>query len=161
MKLFYTDGQTDSRAFLAAALLRCGISGPDVRRTPNGKPYLADKALRFSLTHTDSFTAVALSPQEVGIDAERKKPRNIRTVLSRLTPAEREEDFLRLWTAKEAYVKYRGGTLAGMLPRLTYARGVLEENGAPVRVGLFHFELCGCVVCVCSEEETKPEPIRL
>ncbi len=150
MVIYYTTEKTESGEFLKKVLKRHGVTS-QVLYTPNGKPYLA-AGIKFSLADTDGLIAVAVGGQEVGLDAERRRPRNIAAVLSRLTPAEKEEDFFELWTAKEAYVKYLGGTLARLLPLLEYKKGVLYCKDAPADVFLNHIDLEGCTVCVCTAE---------
>ena len=99
-------------------------------RGENGKPAFADSALpRFSATHSGRVAMLAVVPSsaEVGLDYEsfREKPRpNFEALLNRIAgsdekayvrvailPREREERFLRLWTAKEAVLKYLGAGL--------------------------------------------------
>lgn len=161
MKIFFTPDPVDSAVFLRRALALYGIDSPDIRRTPRGKPYLADGRVKFSLTHTDGLAAVAVGASETGIDAERRKPRKLNALLSRLTPAERNEDFYELWTAKEAYVKYCGGTLADMLFRLEYKEGRLYRDGAAVPCAFSRFELEGCAVCLCTERAEETTLIRI
>lgn len=161
MKLFFTTAPVPSGEFLLRILALEGIRTPLILRTPNGKPYLRSGELQFNLTHTDGLTAAAAGAVPVGLDAERRKPRKTEAVLRRLTPEERREDFYRLWTAKEAYIKYRGGTAAQMLPRLTYENGLLLNCGQPVSCALTRFEIEGCEVCVCTERKEKFELLRL
>ncbi len=156
MKIYYT--RTPAEGFLREALAR-EYDGPiRLLRTNRGKPYLPEAdAPKFSLTHTDGLLAVAIGPREVGLDAEKRAPRNVQAVLARLTPAERREDFFALWTAKESFIKYCGNTLAVMYRRLVYADGVLLLDGIPQAVSLQHFELAGCTLCLCTAapEETN------
>ena len=161
MVIYYTAERGGSGEFLQQVLqkvLKRQGGASQVLRTKNGKPYLEKGECEFSLTDTDGLVAVAVGAQTVGLDAERRKPRKLDAILSRLTPAERADDFFELWTAKEAYVKYLGGTLAGILPHLEYKKGVLYFKDAPVDVQLKHFELEGCTVCLCTAQE---EPFTL
>ena len=162
MKIYYTRAPVESGAFLENVLAR-EYGGPaKLVRTADGKPYLdAPGAPKFSLTHTEGLTAVAIGPCEVGLDAEKKRPRNIRAVLARCTLAEQREDFLTLWTAKESYVKFRGATLASLYRHLVYADGVLYEDGSPLPLSLCHFGLAGCILCLCTAEPVEVTPIEL
>lgn len=158
MKLFYTTAPTDSRAFTAKILREYyGIAAPEFQQTEHGKPCLLNAPLFFNLSHSGNITALAIAKQEVGLDIQERTERAFPAALSRLTPAERAEDFFALWTAKEAYIKYKGGSLAKMLSALEYCGGVLYENGAPVNAHLLRFELKDCAACVCSarSEEVK------
>ena len=97
-------------------------------------------------------TFAAFSDADVGLDAEwRGRPIPL-AVLRRLSEAEREEDFFRLWTAKEAFVKYLGGSLATLLPALRFERGVLLHNNAPVNATLAFYEQAGCTIAVCTAQ---------
>lgn len=85
----------------------------------NGKPYLKDyQNIYFSISHSGSFVACAISKYPVGIDIEDiKRPSKNnwkKVVLSRFfSKEERDEllslnsysDFLRCWTFKEAMAK--------------------------------------------------------
>ena len=92
---------------------------PLVERGEKGKPFFPGHPDRyFSLSHTDGFALCALSDEgEVGVDIERVKER--RENLPRYVMSEEEferwdgtwGDFFRVWTLKEAYAKYRGGSI--------------------------------------------------
>lgn len=154
--LYYTTEPTDSRAFLthvlesyygvrnAAQRLQAGL---------HGKPYLKDVPVRFNLSHSGPLTAVAVGRRDVGLDVQQRDKKTHGTLSARLTPAEREEDLFRLWTAKEAYIKYCGGSLAAMLNKLKFEDGILTEDGCPTDAFLWFGELEGCTVCICTERE--------
>ncbi len=147
-------------AFLQEAFRRENIPLPSpLPRTASGKPVLPDGF--FSLTHSGNFLAVAIGKEPVGLDAERRTARKTDAISKRLTEEERKEDLLELWTAKEAFVKYRGGTLARLLPRLVYTNGTLCSDNKLLPVVCKHFELEGCVLCLCTEKAEDPTPIRL
>lgn len=156
MDVYYTTEKTDG-GFLRTVLALCGADG-EIARGAHGKPHLKAGGLEFNLTHTLGFAAVAVSRRPVGLDAERVRPRKIDALVSRLRPSERQEDFFELWTAKEAYVKYLGGSLAELLPLLVYKKGVLYRENAPLNVFLKHFSAEGCTLCVCAAAE---EPVNL
>lgn len=102
-----------------------GVDESDILITnlPSGKPVAEVKGneVFVSLTHSGNFVACALSNNPVGIDLEVKRYFNPR-VLKALCDAEREfvakskdeaTAFLKIWTAKEAYLKMTGEGLAG------------------------------------------------
>lgn len=157
--IYYTTKEINSRAFLARILEEFYGVRDAARRLQtgqHGKPYLKDVPVRFNLSHSGALTAVAAGRHEVGLDLQRRDRAPHDALLARLSAAEREEDFFRLWTAKEAYIKYLGSSLAAMLPRLTFEGGTLLEDGAPVPAHLTFDELEGCTLCMCTE---KPERI--
>ena len=151
--VFYTTKPVPSEAFVARILQeRYGIFAPKFTRNAHGKPSLCGAPPFFSLSHTGGRTFAAFSDADVGLDAEwRGRPLPL-AVLRRLSEAEREEDFFRLWTAKEAYVKYLGGSLAVLLPALRFERGVLLHNNAPVNATLAFYEQAGCTIAVCTAQ---------
>ncbi len=160
MVIYFTTEKAESGEFLKNVLLMHGARSPILLET-NGKPYLGGGEAEFSLTHTEGLTAAAVGLRRVGIDAENRRRRKTDSVVSRLLPYEREEDFFELWTAKEAYVKYLGGTLAHLLPDLSYKKGALLYKGARLDVFLKHFELADCTCCVCTEQEEDVAFVRL
>lgn len=90
---------------------------------PSGKPvaYVDGKEVFVSITHSGDFVAAAVSDTSVGIDLEVKKELkpSVFKALSKeeLEYAEKSKDknhtFLRIWTAKEAYLKLTGEGLKG------------------------------------------------
>ena len=88
---------------------------PEILRDIYGKPYLKDSELCFNISHSGEYLAIAISESPVGIDIQKEK--NIREGMYRkvvqpmerpLIGAERQKDFLRLWTLKESFVKAEG-----------------------------------------------------
>ena len=112
-----------------------------------GKPCLAAGAgPRFNLSHAGDLVVIAVAPREVGVDVEVVAAglasleaipvactRSEAAALDRLDPSDRAAAFLRLWTAKEAYLKGRGVGLAVAPDRVEVG---VEEPGrlAPVRL---------------------------
>ena len=79
--------------------------------TPEGKPLLEGQCI--SITHSQDFVMIALSPRPIGIDIERCTPRILR-LASRFTPWQAPSDmdeltqiraYTQLWTIKEALYK--------------------------------------------------------
>lgn len=96
---------------------------PQILCTDRGKPYFADSAVHFSISHTKTRVFCALSDRPVGIDAE-ELDRNIDLRLAEkiLSPAERVQyekaqdkrtALLQFWVLKEAFVKCTGEGLRG------------------------------------------------
>ena len=128
MRIYYekTDDALRAGALhdAAYALLRrvlsedFGVASADIRKTPEGKPYLADGRVRFSLSHTKGLVCCAVSADgEVGIDSERIRPVSLRAAERVCTERELrdirasedpESRFLVYWTLKESISKKRG-----------------------------------------------------
>ena len=111
------DGQSGHEAvyrLLAQAV--CPL--PEIRKTPQGKPFFVDSELHFSLSHTKKHAFCAISSGNIGIDAEEiSRTIDLRLAEKILSPAEKrrfdEADdkpvaLLRLWVLKEAYGKLTG-----------------------------------------------------
>lgn len=89
----------------------------------HGKPYIKGGGAQFSVSHTKGAVCVALSDSEteIGVDIERKD-RRISEKLKERTLSKNElaklvtdEDFLRMWVQKEAFLKRTGIGLTTMI----------------------------------------------
>ena len=95
---------------LVSAYLKRKYAG-EWRVSEAGKPIAEGKC--FNVSHTDGLVAIALADADVGIDAERIRDADDETRAFILSPEEKallvtNEDFFRLWTAKESLVKADG-----------------------------------------------------
>ena len=82
-----------------------------------GKPSLSNIPIHFSLSHCRNAVACAVSDHNIGIDVESIMPYNPDVARRVCTPAElemlekstnKDVDFIKLWTMKEAISKYKG-----------------------------------------------------
>jgi 4'-phosphopantetheinyl transferase len=108
----------------------------------NGKPYLQDSAVFFSLSHAGEWAACAICDCEIGIDVERlsrfdgQEQRMGRIAERILTPQELKlwqsarsgEALVRLWTQKESYIKYTGEGLACDLSGIDTLQGLFFQH---------------------------------
>ena len=105
-----------------------GVSASEVEiaHDEKGKPYWKGGALSVSLSHSGGYVAVAVGRGDVGVDVERRrKPASAvakrwfrpeeNALLESLSEPERARLFFRLWTMKEAALKYLGEGLSGGL----------------------------------------------
>jgi 4'-phosphopantetheinyl transferase len=109
---------------LVGLLARRLPRGVSIARTPSGRPYVVgDASPEISLAHSGRCVICAASPMSVGIDVELLRPLSEAMTRELLGPAvrdggsslpepERSRRALRLWTAKEAYLKLTGSGLA-------------------------------------------------
>lgn len=107
------------------------------RDSDNGKPYFKDTSMpHFSLAHSCGICAAVTADAEVGIDIELIRPVPHRNEMTerfftedekqRLRESDTDENFLLIWTQKEALVKMRGDSLACSLGKpLPHANRVL------------------------------------
>lgn len=108
---------------LAKLAERAGASPRELvlRRNENGKPYFEDSKLKFSISHSGEYVAVALSDEcDVGIDMETadidgsKAIKMAKRFFTEKEQAEIERDpslFRDIWRKKEATAKCLGVTL--------------------------------------------------
>ena len=80
----------------------------------NEKPYI-DENIHFNISHSSNFIVVIIGNSNCGIDVEKINNRKLskRLINTILSPKEKteiknEEDLIRLWTIKEAYLKKKG-----------------------------------------------------
>ena len=139
------------------ALLSKHIPIPfEILRTENGKPYIEGNPLCFSISHSRNKAVVAISESPVGVDFETFTGKPREAVLKKFTEREQSEidcerEFLRHWTAREAYIKLKGLTLAKTYKRLEFYGGNLYLNGVYVGVNLDFYEKEGGIIAVCTE----------
>lgn len=141
------DGHTVGRELLARL---CGGQLPEIRVTEQGKPYFADSALHFSISHTKNHAFCCISDQNIGIDAEeadrRVSPALAGKVLSETEKAryaaapDKNSALLRLWVLKEAYAKLLGKGLGNYLYRTDF-----DPNDPRILI------IDGCYVAVMKE----------
>jgi phosphopantetheinyl transferase (holo-ACP synthase) len=91
-----------------------------------GKPFWKGSSFFVSLSHSGGYIAVAVGQDAVGVDVEKKRKAapavakrwfrpEENALLETLSEAERTRMFFRLWTMKEAALKYAGEGLSGGL----------------------------------------------
>lgn len=142
-----------------------------ILRTENGKPYIEGNPLFFSVSHSGSRAVIALCDKPVGVDLERcDAEKNFSHVLARFTEREKEEigesaaAFYKNWTAKEAYIKMIGGTLAHDLTNTEYVNRRICRGASELPVAAMFHSRAG-IYAVCAEgyayEELCKTPLKL
>lgn len=157
------------RQELAALYQRAwGAEMPPLVRAAGGKPRFAAGGLHCSMTHTRQAAFCALSDRPVGLDAE-PLDREISPALAPriLLPEElaRYEEarnpgrtFLAFWVLKEAYVKYTGRGLSGLMEAGPFdlpTRRLRTPAGEGLRFWLLERE--GHLLALCSSLEERPQ----
>jgi len=83
----------------------------------NSKPFVKDNSLFLSISHSNSFVAIAFDKNEIGIDIEMKKPRNYNEILKYFGINNNENidqnEFFKIWTTYEA--EYKSGIQESIL----------------------------------------------
>lgn len=138
-----------------------GYSNPQILRTENGKPYLAQSTLPlfFSISHSDNALFIAFCDENVGLDVEKNnRTVNYLPIIRKFPENEREkikntQDFLRHFTAKESGIKWLGGKLSRDFSSLLFMDGKLyyKDVSLPVQITLHEYN--GFYLTVCSEKD--------
>ena len=135
---------------LRSALLKEGIKHPIFANNEWGKPYLGNhNNVHFSLSHSGHWVVCAISDASVGVDIEH--PRCMDKIALLFPTAQTDDDILRLWTAKEAYLKLTGRGLTVSLNSVSVQLGeppILE--GLPY--ALHEYKLDEYRICLCTAD---------
>ncbi|MEA3504424.1 MAG: 4'-phosphopantetheinyl transferase superfamily protein [Bacteroidota bacterium] len=102
-----------------------------------GKPFLSEKNIHFNISHSGDWVVCSTAQNKVGIDVEKIKKEKLKVAnrffsereidyLSNTSEEKKDEEFTRLWTIKEAYLKFLGTGLTKALNTFTAKK---EENG--------------------------------
>ena len=140
-----------------------------LEENPLGKPHLRDfPNIHFSLSHSGKYAVCAVGDSPLGVDVE--QPRCTMEIARRFfheteLPETEDKDYLlRLWTAKEAFVKALGGGLTIPLNsfrvRLTKTEAMLEQKLSPLPYSLQEFTAGDCRICLCATEPAD-EPVMM
>jgi 4'-phosphopantetheinyl transferase len=128
-----------AHAFLRTLLPRYTDSELTFVETLKGKPELADRAVRFNLSHTRGLVLAGITAAaDLGVDVERMDARDL-DGLARRVYTERERSawrgdpqwFFDHWTLKEAYIKARGLGLSLGLQEFGFVDGEPRLECAP------------------------------
>lgn len=93
----------------------CGID--EIAIGNNGQPYIANSSLHISIAHCEGAVLIGISEQVIGVDLE--PTQNLLDAHHFLHPKETNfssDDFLTIWTIKEAFVKSNFGGFLLMDP---------------------------------------------
>ena len=128
IKLYRSDTSVSSRELLLqAAKELCGCEDAEILLSDSGKPYFVGLDIKFSVSHSGERMIAAVSDREIGADIQIKKPmrdgvarrffteKEQEYVFSAVSLSERQDRFYEIWTKKEAYGKWKGCGLSGVL----------------------------------------------
>ena len=116
-----------------------------------GKPLLPNLPIHFSLSHCKDAVACAVSDHNIGIDVETIVPYNPDVARRVCTAAElemleqsanKDVDFIKLWTVKEAISKYEGMGLS-----LPFCEIKAKKYAVESRI----LDDSNCIISVCSD----------
>ncbi len=172
-KIFYTEASVFPSSTAAIThILRVyfNLEKTVIDKTENGKPFLLNPKARlsFSVSHTREKLFIALSDENVGVDAEMEsRCVNYPLLVKKFPVEERAEisdatDFLRRWTVKESAIKWLGGTIARDLKKISFRQNELRYDGIEIPVYITTRTVEDHILSVCSERDfSTAEVIKL
>ncbi len=120
----------------------------------HGKPYMQHHPVYFNVSHSGDYVALAISENNVGVDIEKLRHNKMRVArrffsekeIKRLQVSDNpDRDFTRLWSLKEAYLKYNGSGLTESLNTFTVMESeqphvfeVFDSAGKRKSIRLYH-----------------------
>ncbi len=138
-----------------------GVTKDDaLKYNEHGKPYLEHGPF-FSISHSRRYSVLAVSENEVGIDIEMHENINQRLIERCFTEEEQtfaklsRENFLKIWTAKEAVLKFSGTGFSYSPKNFSVLPFSEEHEIMGEKLKLFCSEINGTVftVAFCGDEE--------
>lgn len=154
-------------SFCAWLLASYGFKEKRVKNTglsfeKNGKPCLTSGEIFFNISHTDGMSLCAFSKSDIGIDVE--KPREYRVQIERrvLCVDELEKldksqnknaDFFRLWTAKEAYSKFTGQGISIGFSSLNFSFILSGEKAENMPCKFYFTQENGRIISICHNDD--------
>ncbi len=154
------------------ALQRHGIAAEKLSYGPNGKPEAV--GVFFNLSHSGQWAICAIGDGSVGCDVEEIAPvlegiaerfftKNEVEYLNRFDGDQRLEEFFRLWTLKESYMKMTGEGMSLKLDRFEFSMGeqlTVKRDGKPCDCHVKEYDLPGYKLAVCAEEGEFAEVVK-
>ena len=166
-KIFYankSEYSTSEKAVQRALSRHFGIQNAIITKNENGKPFLhvsREANLFFSISHTNNYIFIVFSKNNIGIDAESLTRKvNFLPIIKKFDVDEQEtihstKAFLHHWTAKEAAIKWLGGSIAKDLNNLTFLDNQLYYKGIQLPVFLTFHQFNAHLVALCSENRIE------
>lgn len=173
----------DKRLSLLAGLLLeyalndVGEKSKEVLEGENGKPYLKDGDIYFSISHSGNVAACVVSKYPVGCDVEKVRKVDLKIakrffceqevdeLYSLKNDSDRIDAFFRLWTLKESYVKAVGKGLAIPLNSFSVSLGNPPKIAGEKEEFFFSEITCfdgyKCAVCATTNEKVEQKVITL
>lgn len=123
----------------------------DILYNEHGKPFFKNVDFHFNLSNSSGLICCVLHNSEIGIDVENAAREVTEKSLRVCTEAERaelsqsknwREDFIRLWTLKEAYMKYTGEGFSFGPKNIEFS---LNPSSMEELTGVARYEMKSCI----------------
>ena len=155
------------------ALKKHGAAVEQLSYGVNGKPEA--EGVFFNLSHSGQWAVCAISDGPVGCDveeiasvregiAERFFTENEVQHLAQFEGERRNEEFFRLWTLKESYMKMTGEGMSLGLDRFEFdmdGQPIVKRDGAICDCHIKEYELPGYKLAVCAESADFAETLQV
>ena len=128
-----------------------GIENPSILKNENGKPYVENGGVHFSLSHTAGLAVCVVADTPVGVDCEKITPKSdtdmqkfanrffVENEIKMLNESKNATiDFYKIWTGKEAVIKKRGSNMSD-LKKIDVTQEnlqVFSENGYIISINI-------------------------
>ncbi len=128
----------------------------EIIKNAKGKPYVI-APIYFNWSHSQTYTAVALSENEIGVDIEKLREPDFKMTKKFCTRREEDfvkdaETFFKIWTLKESYLKCIGVGIAGGLKSIEF---YIKADSIVSSVKDFNFKIItdypDCIISVCEK----------
>lgn len=157
---------------LQQVLQKYEISMQNIRLGDGGKPEV--EGICFNLSHSKDYAVCAVSGKNVGCDVEKIGDAPFRKIEQRFSenevrylseiPEERQkEEFYRLWTMKESYLKMTGEGLRIPLNKFEMEFGAevrVYRDGKCCNCHMKEYRIPGYKLAVCAEEAEFAEDVE-
>ncbi len=139
----------------------------EIRKGEHGKPYVLNLPAHFNVSHSGNYTVLAVSDAPIGIDLEiikefsailakklfsEEELKYISGKDSKRSKGSMQQCFYEIWTAKEAYLKFKGVGLSGGIKSLEL--GIKENRLEPLDKSIsleYDYSIPGAVMAIVRE----------
>lgn len=140
--------------------------GVEIQTTPEGKPFVSNHPIHFSISHSKDLALLAVSSTNVGVDIEVHKPTRDWAGIAGMYMGWSEEQiessgengFYLQWTASEAVYKLCGGQFSELL-QIAWQSNSVSPSGLPLSITWGKYE--GATWCLASHERLPQSRLPL
>ena len=123
-----------------------------------GKPYIEGCPYQFNISHSGDWLLLAVGDVPIGADIEKITKIRPKTMEKFFTLTEQErvsangaEEFFKIWTQKESYVKFTGEGI----------KGVSKKSDYPEEIAFFSKKHEHYQITVCTEKNHLPKNVEI
>ena len=148
------------------------IDKEEICRKEKGKPYFKKIPLEFSISHSGDIWVCVMGNSKVGIDIQMKKPVSAIEIAKRFFTKEEsklieetdEKVFFKIWTMKEAFVKFTGEGIFYGLDKFSVVKDgkfidIIESPDQCYFRKIEISKLYECYICLNEIEKTETRNI--